>query len=77
MSPAPWSILAYEDQIQAMVDTAVDEFGGLDILHNNAAVTGVSDEAGFITGETINVDGGMTAHYPNYAEVVDALEVTA
>src|ERR1700680_686523 len=35
----------------------------------------VSDEAGFITGETINGDGGMTAHYPNYADEVEALKV--
>ena len=34
----------------------------------------VSDEAGFITGETINVDGGMTAHYPNYADELVAME---
>ncbi|WP_374947551.1 SDR family NAD(P)-dependent oxidoreductase [Agreia sp.] len=27
------------DQIQAMVEAAVQEFGGLDILHNNAALT--------------------------------------
>jgi NAD(P)-dependent dehydrogenase (short-subunit alcohol dehydrogenase family) len=28
-----------EDQIKAMIAAAVDEFGGLDILHNNAAAT--------------------------------------
>ena len=27
------------DSIQAMVETTVDHFGGLDILHNNAAIT--------------------------------------
>ncbi|CAB4935659.1 unannotated protein [freshwater metagenome] len=30
--------VAHEDQIEAMVATAVDRFGGLDILHNNAAI---------------------------------------
>jgi hypothetical protein len=28
----------------------------------------VSDEAAFITGVTIAVDGGLTAHFPTYAE---------
>jgi NAD(P)-dependent dehydrogenase (short-subunit alcohol dehydrogenase family) len=27
-----------------------------------------SDEAGFITGQIINVDGGVLAHFPNYAD---------
>ena len=31
--------LAEESQITAMVDTCIDEFGRLDILHNNAAAT--------------------------------------
>jgi NAD(P)-dependent dehydrogenase (short-subunit alcohol dehydrogenase family) len=35
-----------------------------------------SDEAGFITGETITVDGGLTAHYRNYADEIDALEAS-
>jgi NAD(P)-dependent dehydrogenase (short-subunit alcohol dehydrogenase family) len=30
--------VASEDDIRAMVDLAVDQFGGLDILHNNAAL---------------------------------------
>jgi NAD(P)-dependent dehydrogenase (short-subunit alcohol dehydrogenase family) len=32
----------------------------------------VSDEAAFITGITIPVDGGITAHFPTYAEELDA-----
>jgi NAD(P)-dependent dehydrogenase (short-subunit alcohol dehydrogenase family) len=32
----------------------------------------VSDEAGFITGIDIPVDGGLTAHWPTYAEELDA-----
>ena len=36
----------------------------------------VSDEAGFITGETIVVDGGLSAHYPNYADELEALAVS-
>jgi NAD(P)-dependent dehydrogenase (short-subunit alcohol dehydrogenase family) len=31
-----------------------------------------SDKAAFITGITIPVDGGLTAHFPNYAEEIDA-----
>ncbi|MFB0874461.1 MULTISPECIES: SDR family NAD(P)-dependent oxidoreductase [unclassified Sphingobium] len=30
--------VADEDQVRAMIDTAVSEFGGLDALHNNAAL---------------------------------------
>jgi hypothetical protein len=26
------------------------------------------DKAGFITGITIQVDGGLTAHFPTYAD---------
>jgi len=36
----------------------------------------VSDEAGFITGETIVVDGGLSAHYPNYADELEALAIS-
>jgi NAD(P)-dependent dehydrogenase (short-subunit alcohol dehydrogenase family) len=32
-----------------------------------------SDKAGFITGITIQVDGGFTAHFPTYADEVAAL----
>jgi NAD(P)-dependent dehydrogenase (short-subunit alcohol dehydrogenase family) len=32
----------------------------------------MSDEASFITGTTIPVDGGLTAHFPSYAEEVEA-----
>lgn len=31
-----------------------------------------SDEAGFITGITIPIDGGLTAHFPTYAEELAA-----
>jgi NAD(P)-dependent dehydrogenase (short-subunit alcohol dehydrogenase family) len=31
-----------------------------------------SDAAGFITGITIQVDGGLTAHFPTYAEEIEA-----
>ena len=31
-----------------------------------------SDEAGFITGITIPVDGGLAAHFPTFAEELDA-----
>ncbi|MCA9504926.1 MAG: SDR family oxidoreductase [Myxococcales bacterium] len=34
-----------EEQVHALVATAVSEFGGLHILHNNAAMTGMSDHA--------------------------------
>src|ERR1700690_41654 len=30
--------VADEDQIRRMIDTSVREFGGVDILHNNAAI---------------------------------------
>ena len=29
-----------------------------------------SDEAGFITGQTFNVDGGTLAHHPAYSQNV-------
>jgi NAD(P)-dependent dehydrogenase (short-subunit alcohol dehydrogenase family) len=32
-----------------------------------------SDEASYITGTTIVVDGGLTTHFPNYLEDIDAL----
>jgi NAD(P)-dependent dehydrogenase (short-subunit alcohol dehydrogenase family) len=32
----------------------------------------MSDEAAFITGITIPVDGGLTVHFPSYAEELDA-----
>jgi len=32
----------------------------------------MSDEAAFITGVTIPVDGGLTVHFPSYAEELDA-----
>jgi NAD(P)-dependent dehydrogenase (short-subunit alcohol dehydrogenase family) len=31
--------VSVEDQVRGMVDAAVDTFGGLDVLHNNAALT--------------------------------------
>jgi NAD(P)-dependent dehydrogenase (short-subunit alcohol dehydrogenase family) len=30
-----------------------------------------SDEAGYITGETIVADGGMTAHRPDYIDFME------
>ncbi|MFJ6569483.1 SDR family NAD(P)-dependent oxidoreductase [Streptomyces sp. NPDC091292] len=33
----------------------------------------VSDEAGYITGTTITVDGGFTAHFPTYSEDLAAV----
>ena len=32
-----------EDQVRRMIDTAVDKWGGLDVLHNNAGTTDVAD----------------------------------
>ena len=37
-----------------------------DIAHAVAFLA--SDEAGFITGVTIQIDGGLTAHFPTYAD---------
>ncbi len=34
----------------------------------------VSDHAGFITGQVFNVDGGVLAHAPSYADVREAME---
>jgi NAD(P)-dependent dehydrogenase (short-subunit alcohol dehydrogenase family) len=41
-----------------------------DIAHLVAFL--ISDEAAFITGVDIPVDGGLTAHWPTYAEELDA-----
>jgi NAD(P)-dependent dehydrogenase (short-subunit alcohol dehydrogenase family) len=37
--------IAVEDEVKAMVDAAVSTFGGLDVLHNNAALTDASAHA--------------------------------
>lgn len=41
-----------ESEVKAMVDRAIDEFGKLDILHNNAAATGSYD----VDGDVINME---------------------
>jgi NAD(P)-dependent dehydrogenase (short-subunit alcohol dehydrogenase family) len=33
-----------------------------------------SDDAAFVTGQVINVDGGVLAHFPNYADQIRAQE---
>ncbi|HZQ83330.1 MAG TPA: glucose 1-dehydrogenase [Acidimicrobiales bacterium] len=46
-----------EDQVRAMVDAAVSTFGGLHILHNNAAITSAAHMArdGDVTGMDVSV----------------------
>jgi NAD(P)-dependent dehydrogenase (short-subunit alcohol dehydrogenase family) len=36
-----------------------------------------SDAASFVTGQTLSVDGGITAHTPYFADVMDALSAAA
>ena len=33
----------------------------------------LSDGAAFVTGQTVNVDGGLMAHYPLYAALIEGL----
>lgn len=44
--------IAVEEQVEAMVQTAVDTFGGVDVLHNNAADTAAES----IRGDSTVVD---------------------
>lgn len=46
--------LRKEDQIEAMVETAIREFGGLDILHNNAANLPGPDD-----GDVVKMDSSI------------------
>lgn len=41
-----------ESEVKAMVDRAINEFGKLDILHNNAAATGSYD----VDGDVVNME---------------------
>jgi len=43
-----------EEQVRAMVDAAVSTFGGLHILHNNAAITSASHMA--LDGDVVGMD---------------------
>jgi NAD(P)-dependent dehydrogenase (short-subunit alcohol dehydrogenase family) len=48
--------IAVEDDVRAMVDTAVREFGGLHVLHNNAALTDASAHAKDLTVLDLDVE---------------------
>lgn len=48
--------VSQEPQVKALIDTAVSEFGGLQILHNNAAMTGSADHAHDADLTTMTVD---------------------
>jgi NAD(P)-dependent dehydrogenase (short-subunit alcohol dehydrogenase family) len=48
--------IAEEDDVRAMVQRAVDEFGALHVLHNNAALTDASAHAKDITVVDLTVD---------------------
>jgi NAD(P)-dependent dehydrogenase (short-subunit alcohol dehydrogenase family) len=75
-----------EQNVVRMVETAVQTFGGLDVLHNNASDISTtapmprlctpedvahavaflaSDEAGFINGTTLMVEGGASIYMPS------------
>ncbi len=49
------------DDARAMIRSAVDSFGRVDILVANAILFLASDEASFITGTILPVDGGYLA----------------
>ncbi len=44
-------------QVEALMQVAVEEFGRLDILHNNAAVTGAAALGGDLAATDLDVDG--------------------
>jgi NAD(P)-dependent dehydrogenase (short-subunit alcohol dehydrogenase family) len=44
--------LTEEDQVAAMVNVAVAEFGGLDALHNNAAATNMAEDVDVVNAKT-------------------------
>jgi NAD(P)-dependent dehydrogenase (short-subunit alcohol dehydrogenase family) len=48
--------IASEDDVRAMVDTAVSEFSGLHVLHNNAALTDASAHAKDLTVIDLDVE---------------------
>lgn len=59
--------VSQQDQVEAMIDEAVNKFGGLDILINNAGVMDGMEPVGEISNERwqriyqVNVDGVMYA----------------
>jgi NAD(P)-dependent dehydrogenase (short-subunit alcohol dehydrogenase family) len=57
--------VALEDQVRDMVLTARE--GRPEDIANLVSFL-ASDKAGFITGITIQVDGGLTAHFPTSAD---------
>jgi 3-oxoacyl-[acyl-carrier protein] reductase len=47
------------DAVTGVVDAVVAEFGRLDILVNNAVAFLAGPGGGYVTGATLNVDGGF------------------
>lgn len=71
LSPAVAATIPAEVQRLVTRQTLLPRAGVPEDMANLVAFL-VSDEAAFITGITIPVDGGLTAHFPTYAEELDA-----
>jgi NAD(P)-dependent dehydrogenase (short-subunit alcohol dehydrogenase family) len=71
LTPAVAATIPPEVQASNIRQTLLPRAGRPEDIANLVAFL-VSDEAAFITGITIPVDGGLTAHFPTYAEELDA-----
>jgi NAD(P)-dependent dehydrogenase (short-subunit alcohol dehydrogenase family) len=67
LTPAAAATIPPEVQASVIRHTLLPRAGRPEDIANLVAFL-ASDEAAFITGVTIAVDGGLTAHFPSYAE---------
>jgi Enoyl-(Acyl carrier protein) reductase len=71
LTPAVAATVPAEMQSALLRDSLVPRSGQPEDIAYTVAFL-MSDEAAFITGITIPVDGGLTVHFPSYAEELDA-----